>query len=117
MNKFLSNPLVIVIITLLAFSFVISLKKNANKANISSQNLTKLENEITKLENNLQQAQDDLNESKTLLSQEKIIRNQLLMQKPGEYVVQIPLPEEKQEKNLNSFKTTPLEEWKSLLLK
>lgn len=69
----------------------------------------------------LQEQVDDLEksleEAQAPFVQEKIIRDQLLLQKPGEYVVQLPTelvsPEPSQLDN--QAEATPLEKWKRVL--
>jgi hypothetical protein len=58
----------------------------------------------------------EANRAQTSLNQESIIRDELLMQKPGEYIVQMPdLPEPIITQKVTQKQLSPWEEWKALL--
>ena len=90
MKKLLAHPLVILSITIFVILFVISLQKTAQKSNVATENVRLLEENNQLLIDQIEQEKDALEYANTDLSKEKIIRNELLMQKPGEYVIQIP---------------------------
>ena len=59
-----------------------------------------------------QQASDSQNP----INQEAIMRNELLLQKPGEYIVQMPdLPEPITSQSVTQKQLSPWEEWRLLL--
>lgn len=105
------------ILTAISIVFSISLYKSAQRTNISSQNLESLEQEVAEIEQEVAQLEESLETAKQPLAKEKIIRNELMMQKPGEYVIQIATEElsnqakklPNQEKNLS-----PWQEWRQL---
>ena len=90
MKKLLAHPLVMLGITIFVILFVISLQKTAQKSNVATENVRLLEENNQLLIDQIEQEKDALEYANTDLSKEKIIRNELLMQKPGEYVIQIP---------------------------
>lgn len=49
------------------------------------------------------------------ISQEKVIRNELLLQKPGEYIFQIPEITVEETAATQQEETTPWQEWKKVL--
>lgn len=113
-SKILSHPITIVLFSLIFVLFFISLRKNATKTKISTQNISTLENEIQSLEKKIDESQKELEIAQSPLSQEKIIRNELLMQKEGEYIVQLPELKKKEVKN-EKGKTSPWEAWRELM--
>jgi cell division protein FtsB len=115
MNKILSNPLVLILAGIFFILFFVSLKQNAEKTAISTQSIQELETDIATLKNDIDLSQEKLNDAQSPLNQEKILRNELLLQKEGEIILQIPDIEEKKE-TTPSPTPAPLEEWKKLLL-
>jgi len=85
MNKLLSHPLFILLLTLFCGLFWLSLYRSTQSFSASKQNLAKVKTEInfkaqelSKLESEYQTAQQDF-------TKEKIPRNELLLQKEGIY--------------------------------
>jgi len=116
MQKLLFHPLTALVITGLTIIFLISLYHNTQDIRRSTESLSildqenqQLASEVTKLEKKLSQAQTDF-------AQEKITRDELLMQKPGEYVVQLPpLPTPSLAPQTPTQLSTPWAEWRQLL--
>jgi cell division protein FtsB len=115
MLKLLQHPGVAVVITLICGVFLLSLHKSSQKSTQSTQTVTKAQEKVAKLEEEVTSLQEKVDKSGSPLEQEKIIRNQLLMQKPGEYVVQIPRSTQKEQEIITSDSATPLQAWKKLL--
>lgn len=115
MFKLLTHPLIAVGLTILAALFVLSLRKTAQKSEVASQNVAVLEQKITDLSRELEEEQKALEYSSSDFAREKILRNDLLLQKPGEYTLQIP--DESSVENMAEMPAvkTPWEEWKELL--
>jgi len=80
-----TSPKVFSIIKWAAMFF--SLRRNAAKTQISTQNISILEEEIKALETQIYKSQEMLEKANQPLNKERILRNELLMQKEGEYVV------------------------------
>lgn len=114
MNKILSNPIIIVIFTAFFILFFLSLKKNEEKIRISTQSINSLQSEVKKIEEEVSDTEDKLYQAQNPLYKEKIIRDQLLMQKEGEYVLQIPSLEKKEVKT-EAITKTPWQEWMELI--
>ena len=115
MLKLLNHPITIVIVTLIASIFMLSLRRtNLKQAQsvitiqTTSEKIEQLENEVNLLENKLAEAE-------TPLAKEKIFRNELLLQKPGEYVIQMHEEEIENLIDKTVKNPTPWEEWKKLL--
>lgn len=115
MFKLLAHPLVAVGMTILAVLFVLSLRKTAQKSEVASQNVAVLEQKITDLSRELEEEQKALEYDSSDFAREKILRNDLLLQKPGEYILQIPDENLVQNNTETASTKTPWEEWKALL--
>lgn len=89
-TKILYHPLFILSITLFAIFFFISLDKSGKKSQSSSQNILILENEVKQASEKLLDTEDKIAQTDSQLFLEKIVRNELLVQKPEEYILQIP---------------------------
>lgn len=115
-TKLIFNPMFLTALTIMSIIFSISLYKSAQKTRYSAQNLQNLEDEIIEMEQEVSLLEESIEESQQPFFQEKIIRDELLMKKPGEYVVQIP--DELLQTNKVPSKEkliTPWEEWQKLL--
>lgn len=89
MFKLLKNPLILIIFTIITIIFYISLSRTQRKSLDTLSMIEKSEQEKQLLE----QKKTDLEEKLQNIDSEKIIRDEFLMQKPGEYVIKLPLPE------------------------
>lgn len=78
--------------------------------------VTHLRSQVDQRQQQFDQMKKTAETSQSPLNQESIIRNELLMQKPGEYIVQMPdLPQPIIEKKMMEKQLTPWEEWRQIL--
>jgi len=104
------------VLTIISVVFSISLYKSAQKTRYSTQNLQSLEEKISQMEQETIALEETLVAAQQPFNQEKIIRDELLMKKPGEYIVQIPDDLTYVKKTLAQTELSkPWEEWKELL--
>lgn len=116
MKKVIFHPLTLIIFLLISGFFSFSMYQTVQKTQSSEQNLNKLEEEVGKMEQEVQQLENQLGESQSAYTQEKMIRDELLMQKPGEYVVQIPdLPDQTQQMTSIESDQSVWQQWQELL--
>ena len=110
----LSNPVFLLVFTILAIISIISLRKTNEKANISRRNIENLEKTVSKLEEEVEAGKEDLEDSQNEIYKEKIIRNELLQKKENEIILQIP---EVKEENMEEVVEDQgqLEAWKELI--
>lgn len=113
----LNHPLLIGVFTCLCLLAIFSLRESSKKAIISKESIEKLEKNIESLEKDVAKENEKLKISQEPIALEKIIRNELLLKKEGEIVLQIPDEEKnkEEEKDLKSGQNGPWEEWKKLL--
>ncbi len=116
MSKLIFNPIAFLGITIISIVFSISLYKSAQRTGFSTENLKKLEQEVAATETEVAALETAIEESRQPLAKEKVIRNELLMKKPGEYVVQIPDKLIKSAQHITETNIlSPWEEWQRLL--
>ena len=116
MSKLIFNPITFLGITIISIIFSISLYKSAKRTSYSAENIKSIEEEVLKTEAEVLALEIAIEESQQPFIEEKIIRNELLMKKPGEYVIQIPNELVEQTQTTIEVKTlSPWEEWQQLL--
>ena len=115
-KNILNHPLFIGIVTCLCLLAIFSLRESAKKAAISKESIEKLENNIEILEKDVALEDKKLKDSQEEIALEKIMRNELLLKKDGEVVLQIPDKETKnlEKLDLENEKNGPWGEWKKL---
>lgn len=115
--RWLTHPLVIALLTLAGLIFSYSLTTNLHRTRSSTEHLSVLEQEVEEMASETLELEERAAKAQSQEAQEKIIRDELLMQKPGEVIVQLPeinrsdlpLPSP-------SPSPTPWEAWKKVLL-
>lgn len=90
MLALLKHPLAIALFTLVCLVFSFSLYRSTEQVRQSQDYLIAMEQETIELETSVSQLAEKVEQSSTPFAKEKLIRDQLLMQRPGEYVVQVP---------------------------
>ena len=116
MRKLLYQPLVVAIITLLVIVLCTSLYISTLQLRGSAQKVAVLRADVAKQQAATDELAQKLGEAQRPVTQEKIIRDELLMQKPGEYVVQMPdLPVPLVAVAGVPKKLSPWQAWKKLL--
>lgn len=114
--KWFTHPITILFFTLVAVVFFFSLEQSGQKSAQSQNTVSQLTIEVEKLEAENKALEVELKQAETPLNQEKQVRDQLLMKKPGEYVVQFAQdPRTKQVTPPQEEKETPLAAWKRLI--
>ncbi len=116
MKKILYHPLTILLVSILSLYCIFSLRKNLKRINISRENLRNINNQVRQLKTKVDQKEKQLKQAKKSYSKEKIARNELLLKKPGEYVIQLPELNVDRKQTESSLQSQPIEQWKKLLL-
>jgi len=115
LQKYLNNPFIIILLSTISIIFIISLKQNLQKIEVSQKNVEKLGQQVQKLETEIENKQTSLEKAQQPLAKEKIARDELLLQKENELVVQLPeIRIEAEEKQVPEAKTN-WEKWKQVL--
>lgn len=117
MIKIIYHPFIIIIITVISIVFFLSLEKSSQKTEISSKNIEILEQEIYEMSTQTSQLEEKIIDADSEAYKEKVIRNELLLQKPGEKVIQISSYEgQKSSTESENIETQkPIEAWLDLL--
>lgn len=119
------HPIFILIVTVIAIMFFFSLDKSGKKTQKSAENIRILEYEVNQISNDIINLEEKIENTQTEQFKEKVVRNELLMQKPGEYVMQINQVDEDLgengcdssdcQENVNNSKTSNFSAWRDLL--
>jgi hypothetical protein len=116
MPRLFYHPFVLSLVTLVAIGLWISFYLNSREIGQSSVLVDTFQNQITQQEKAVADLEQQLEQSKNPTKQEAIIRNELLMQKPGEYMIQMPEVEitPTPTASTNSYQT-PWQKWQVIL--
>jgi cell division protein FtsB len=98
-TKIFNHPFVIIALTIVSIAFFLSLDKSGNKTQKSSENISVLEYEVNQISNEVIDLEAKIEETESEQFREKVVRNELLLQKEGEYVLQIAENEISNEEN------------------
>jgi hypothetical protein len=116
LSKVLFHPLTAVFLTVLALGLSISFLWSAQQLKKSDLIMEQALEETQKARQEFDAVASQAALAQDPVSKERIIRDQLLMQKPGEVVVQLPdLEVPSPEPSPSAVPITPWEEWKKLL--
>lgn len=88
--RILYSPLVAAIITGIVGIICVSLYMNGRRIQQSALTVQKMETEVASIEAQVNQVERNALEATSSTAKERIFREELLLQKPGEYIVQIP---------------------------
>lgn len=116
MRKLFEHPLVILLVTIIAGTFLFSLYVSARGGNAGAKTLASLDQTIALQQQRVTSLEQQVALSSDPFVQEKIQRDERLQQQPGEIVLQLPpiiLPTPVPESTAPSI--TPWDEWKELL--
>jgi cell division protein FtsB len=115
MKNLFYHPLTAILITALVIYFIISLRSNLKKLEISRQNLSNIQQDVTQLSKEVESQKQTLHEAQQPLAQEKLARNELLLKKSGEYVIDLPDIVLKDIKLEPSPSPRPIKKWMELI--
>ena len=114
MQKFLAHPLVLVSITCVAVLLFFSLEQSGKKADTSTLAIQTEQEKKEQLAAEVSELTLELTEAESPLYQEKLIRDELLLQKDGEIVLQIPTQKAVNESIEPVIQLTPWQEWQAV---
>ncbi len=118
MNKVLSHPLSLLIVTIIAIAFIFSLRATQQKTTSRGEQVDKNQVVVDQLKTEQIQLQQQPEESQLPFNQELILRNELRQQKDGDIVIQIPSVAPQVTPPPSPTPTLlPWEEWRELLFK
>ena len=105
MPSWIQSPLFAVFVTIISIFLLLSLLQTDAKLEETAGIRDSLREEVEELRDEVAHIQIETQIATSSATQEKVIRNELLLQKPGEYIVQLPSMEsidEARAKNLQS---------------
>lgn len=117
MQKFFSHPLVLIGITCIAGVIWLSLEQSAQKADTSQQAIELEQQQTAELHQEISTLQQELELANSPVYKEKMIRDELLMYREGEVVLQIPDTTPEKLPVTTEVHKTPWQEWQEVLLR
>ncbi len=117
MKKLFLNPITAGIITLFSLLFCISLYQTIQEIKLAGQETKKTQKEIEDLSSDIMSLEEEIEIAKSDEFQEKLVRDELLMQKEGEYILKLPDLEEAVVREETTPEPTPTtwEAWRDVL--
>lgn len=115
MSRWFYHPFTVITFTIVVTWLYASLLRTEGKMRMSTESVTVLDQEVTQIASEVSALELQLNQAKSAAAQEQRIRDELLLQKPGEYVIQLPLLQEQQPAPASTRKASAWEEWQQLL--
>ncbi len=112
MNKLFFNPISVIVFTIVVFTLSLSIKETSHRATATKQELQSLQKEVSALQSEAVETEQLVAERRGEFVREKIARDELLLQKPNELIVQLPPITPKPEPTPIVQQHSPLEEWK-----
>ncbi len=116
MSRIIYHPVIIALFSLIILVLCVSLYINSRQIKNSGQSLFALESDVKKISSDVHNTEEKLHTAQDPFTKEKLVRDSMLMQKPGEYIVQIPdLPSPTPITQATKQEFTPWQAWKKLL--
>ncbi len=112
MLRLLASPLTMILVVVGAGLLLVSLWGTVKRAQSSAEQVVVLDQENQKMASEVLKLQNQVAVASTSAAQEKIIRDELLLQKSGEYVVQLPPLEVTRPSPTPEPSLTPWQAWK-----
>src|SRR5688572_17112546 len=88
--RILYSHLAVFVLTIISGIICVSLYMNGRRIQQSAQSVDKLEADVASLEAKVNLVESSALEATSSAAKERIFRDELLLQKPGEYIVQLP---------------------------
>jgi hypothetical protein len=115
--RILYSPLAATLITGIVGIICVSLYLNSTRIRSSALTVQKLETEVASIEAKVQSIENQAVMATSSTEKERLFREELLLQRPNEYIVQVPdLPLPSPKPIVSPPAVRPLEQWKALLL-
>ncbi len=108
-------PITIIFITLICIIFLFSLRTTIHDIRSSTETIEVLDQENKQLASEIFELEDKVSYAQSEFAKEKMARNEMLLQRPGEHIVQLPRLENHQPQEKTNTTLSPWEEWKQLL--
>lgn len=114
--RILYSPLAALIFTVIAGIICVSLYMNGRRIQQSASTVQKMELEVASIEAKVNLVESSALEATSATAKERIFRNELLLQRPNEYIVQVPdQPLPTPEPSPQSTPLTAWQQWQKLL--
>lgn len=114
--RILYSHLAVAFFTVIAGIICVSLYMNGRRIQQSATTVQKMELEVASIEAKVNKVESTALEATSAAAKERIFRDELLLQRPGEYIVQVPdQPLPTPEMAITTPTQTAWQQWKKLL--
>ena len=115
MKSLLYHPVTLAVFTILVIFIIISMHQTVNQIQRSTQTTSLLDQEIDQIASEVSGLEAALAQAQSEFTKEKIARDELLLKKEGEIVLQLPEIHLPETKTASHSAQTPWQEWQALL--
>jgi hypothetical protein len=115
MPKWLFHPITLLLTTILVIWLYMSLLHTEEKMRMSTESVLLLDQEVAEIASQVSLLENRLAQANSEQSKEQRIRDELLLQKPGEYVIQLPTQQVSAETIEDDVQESPLQSWLQLI--
>ncbi len=115
MLRILLHPISLFLLTVAAGAFYLSLVRTNQNLRTSTEALSVLDQEVAQIASEVEKLESQVAEATSAATKERILRDELLMQKPGEYVLKLPAIETSKQDEEAVANQTPWQQWKEIL--
>lgn len=117
MPRWFFHPLTVIICTIVITWLYGSLLRTEQNMRTSSETVGVLDQEVSQIASEVSELESRLATAQSPAAQEERIRNELLLKKPGEYVIQLPPASMNSTIETQKRSLSPWEQWQALLLR
>lgn len=115
LQKIIFHPLMAVLFTVLTILALLSLRTTSKRSQMTAQNVTELSRHLDETNRDINKLEQQLATTDQPERQDQLIRDLLLMQKPGEYVVQVAPTSLSLQASPTPSPLSPWQSWQHLL--
>jgi cell division protein FtsL len=114
MKNIFYHPLMVIVITILAGVFLLSLNRNTKGLNTAVENIRSSEEEIAKSKDDIEEMGQQLQVVESEVYVDRVFRNEFLVQKSGERIIQIADQngDFNQNDEFEEIEEKPIDQWK-----
>lgn len=115
MSRWFYHPFTVIIFTIVVTWLYASLLRTEGKMRTSTESVGVLDQEVRQIASEVSDLELQLSHAKSEAAQEQRIRDELLLQKPGEYVIQLPNMEQQKPTRPPKQALSAWQEWQEVL--
>lgn len=115
MLRWFTHPFTMIVFTIVVTWLYASLLRTEGAMRTSTESVAVLDQEVAQIASEVSALDSELALAKSSDAQEQRIRDELLLKKPGEYVIQLPAIEQQTTQVSKKTPLTPWQKWQKVL--